>query len=440
MIAVLLTVVTVGLVWVINGVDPLTAIGHWGGRVDGDKVLPKERGLWSLLGFAMQVCVTLVTGHALATAPAVRRGVDSIVRRVTSPRAAIVVTALLAMSAGLINWALGLIVGALVAREMGRATAARGLRVHYPLLGAAGYTGLMVWHGGLSGTAPLKVTLESEIADILPNTVLAPVPLDETLFSPLNLVVTLLLLVGVPLLLVLMAPRDSDVETIEGWAPAHDPPPREPQDSAKTPAQRLEQSRLLAWILGGLVLTYLVLLYRQVPISKLDLNSVNLAFLGLGLLLHGGLTRYGDAVADAARGCSGIIVQFPFYAGIMGLMALSGLMGELASGVGQLASSDTLGPITFLSAGTLNLFVPSGGGQWAIQGPIVIEAAHQLGVPMGKAVMAFCYGDQWTNMLQPFWALPLLGITGLRAGDIIGYTAALMVLVLPLFILPLVLM
>ena len=135
-----------------------------------------------------------------------------------------------------------------------------------------------------------------------------------------------------------------------------------------------------------------------------------------------------------ARGAGAIILQFPFYAGIMGVMALSGLVTAMSAAASSIATDATFAPLTMLSAGLVNLFVPSGGGQWAVQGPLVVQTAEALGVPLGKAVMAFAYGDAWTNMLQPFWALPLLGITGLEAREIVGYTASLMLLIVPVYL------
>lgn len=152
-----------------------------------------------------------------------------------------------------------------------------------------------------------------------------------------------------------------------------------------------------------------------------------MTMLMLGLLLHGTPRRYVRAVEQAASGCAGIILQFPLYAGIMGLMAGSGLTAQMASAIADTSSPTTLPLFTFVSAGVVNLFVPSGGGQWAVQGPIAMHAAADAGVNPAKMVMAVAYGDQLTNMLQPFWALPLLAITGVKARDIVGYTAIVMV-------------
>ena len=434
-IAILLTLVTLILAVVVTAVPVHHAVGHWGGRLKDGALIGTETGLWKFLRFGMQMCLILVSGHALASAPAVRRAIASIADRPANAVQAVALTAVVAMVAGLVNWGLGLIVGALLARDVGRSAERRGISVHYPLLGAAGYAALLVWHGGLSGSAPLKLTQAQDISGLMGALKVDPIPLTETLFSPMNLTWMVAMLVVVPLILVRMLPRaPGEVRSISEFVPEQDLLATPAGPDKPTPAQRLEYSRSLAWGLAALALWYAALFIGKVGVDRIGINSINLVFIALGLILHGSPKAYGDAVANGTRSCSGIILQFPFYAGIMGIMSLSGLVELIANGMVAVASESTHGPLTFLSAGVVNLFVPSGGGQWGIQGGIVIETAQQMGLDTGKAVMAFCYGDQWTNMLQPFWALPLLGITGLKAGDLIGYTAALMLLTLPVFL------
>jgi short-chain fatty acids transporter len=166
----------------------------------------------------------------------------------------------------------------------------------------------------------------------------------------------------------------------------------------------------------------------------IDPNYLNFLLLGLGILLCGTIARFLGAVQKAMGAAAGILIQFPLYFGIMGIMKYSGLVGIFSSFLMDISNETTFPVFTFFSAGLVNIFVPSGGGQWAVQGPIIAEAAENLGVPLGKAVMALAYGDQITNMLQPFWALPLLGITGLRARDIIPYTLFLLIMGIFIFL------
>jgi short-chain fatty acids transporter len=179
----------------------------------------------------------------------------------------------------------------------------------------------------------------------------------------------------------------------------------------------------------------LIWLYVEAREGKLgmNLNLVNFVFLFLGLLLHGTPKSYLKAAGYAVKTSTGIIIQFPFYAGIMGMMKSSGLVHVFSQAFISISNKRTFPLWTFLSAGVVNLFVPSGGGQWAVQGPIMVEAAKALHVPLAKTVMALSYGDEWTNMFQPFWALPLLAITGVKAQRLVGYTFILMILVAPIF-------
>jgi short-chain fatty acids transporter len=263
------------------------------------------------------------------------------------------------------------------------------------------------------------------------------IPIRLTLLSPLNLAVDLFLLVSVPLFLVLMAPRG---ETAIEEAPSLVEEPEPPPQGERTPAWRLENSRALTGIvvLGGLA--FLVPYFLRTGWNGVNLNAINFTFLMAGLLLHGTPRRYARSVDQAVKGAGGILLQFPFYFGIMGLMQGAGLIEKLAGlfvgwAEAMARGGIPVGPaydvLTFLSAAIVNLFIPSGGGQWAVQGPIAVSAAGRLGTSLPSAVMALAYGDQITNMLQPFWALPLLAVTRLEARQIVGYTALLMLLAVP---------
>jgi short-chain fatty acids transporter len=423
--AALLTFLTLILGVVLAGQTPLAMIGHWG------------RGLWELLEFGMQMALVLVTGHALAASPPVRRTIAALAGRPRTARQAVALVAFGACASSLVNWGLGLIAGALLAREVGRQAARRGIAVHYPLLAAAGYTGLMVWHGGLSGSAPLTVATPGHFLE----KTIGQIPISSTLFSPVNLVVSLGLLAIVPALCCAMSPR-RDSEMIpppaqppedpagESRPPGEDRPPR--PGARRTIAERLDESAFIAAALALMGIGYCLYQLRAESIRagsfNLTLNIVNLFMLSLGLLLHRSPSSYLRAVGDGAKGTAGIILQFPFYAGIMGMMRYSGLVAIFSSWFVAVSGPRTFPVLAFLSAGIVNLFVPSGGGQWAVQGPILVDAAQKMGASLPKTILALAYGDEWTNMAQPFWALALLGIVGLRARDIIGYSTAVMLL------------
>jgi len=432
-IAILLTVITavIALIW-----------GNFGGNSAGDvsgtdrviALLDSWRdgnsGIWKLLAFSMQMCLVLVTGYALATTRSIQYLINLLadVPRSTATAAALV--GIVACCTGLLNWGLGLIVGAILAREVGFSMQRRQIPCHYPLIAAAGYMGLLVWHGGLSGSAPLSMTTHDGAAKILPEQYLAQIDsivLSDTIGSPLNLLVNGGLLVLIPIVLALLAPKNTkSMRPIANFGV--DPGESDQTDEvAESLPDRLNQSTIIAWLLG---IPLLFALGRHMYVAGLDrigLNEITMFMLGVGLLLHGSPIAYMRAVTTGAKGCAGIIIQFPLYAGIMAMMVVAGLMESVTELFVEIGSQDTIPLLTMISAGFINLFVPSGGGQWAIQAPIALESGLQSGIAPGTMVMAVAYGDQLTNMLQPFWALPLLAITGVRARDIVGYTAIVMI-------------
>lgn len=419
-LAIGLTLLVFLLAAVIQGTGPVEIIEAWQG----------DTGFWSLLAFTMQMVLILVTGHALASSPAVSRAIAWFARLPRSGAQAAWLVSTVAIVTSLLNWGLGLVVGAILAREVGRSCSERGVHAHYPLLAAAGYTGLMCWHGGMSGTAPLMMTTEENVAKFLGPELAARVgtiPFTETVLGAENLLVTGGLLVLVPLLCAAMAPKKDDpAEGIDAHLTATAPPMDEEDRAARTVPERIERSYWLTAVVVLPLAFAVVLWWWESGIQKLDPNALNLMFLTLGLILHGTVRRYVRAVGVATAGAAGIVLQFPFYAGIMGVMRATGLGTTFATALAETASPTTYATVTMISAGAINLFVPSGGGQWAVQGPIAVEAASALGVPLEFAILGVAYGDQLTNMLQPFWALPLLAITGVEARDIIGYTAVCM--------------
>ena len=424
-----------------------------------------DSGLWRFLAFGMQMCLILVTGHALALTRPVRLIVDALAALPRSTGSAAAMVAVVACTMGLLNWGLGLVVGAFIAREVGRSLEARGVKAHYPLLCAAGYMGMLVWHGGLSGSAPLAMTTFEGAAKVLPAEYLDQVgsegiPLTETVLSLQNLIITGGLLILLPITLWLLAPkRDEAMQTIREFDLAvdssddnktHESEVVSEKEEARTTAHSLpdflDRSFVFAWILAiGLFVAFARYGYVKGDaasavdltakvlatfkgLATVGLNELNIVMIALGLLLHASPRAYMNAITDGARGCAGIIIQFPLYAGIMAMMNEAGLINTIAEFFNRIGSDSTIPLLSFASAGVVNLFVPSGGGQWGIQGPITLETGLQAGIAPGRMIMAVAYGDQLTNMLQPFWALPLLGITGVRARDIVGYTAIVMVL------------
>ncbi|MBT8493137.1 MAG: TIGR00366 family protein [Deltaproteobacteria bacterium] len=386
----------------------------WAGFID-DETGKTRGGLANPggLAFALQMCLVLVTGHAMALSPPVQRAIRALAQLPRSAGAATVMVALVACAAALVHWGLGAIAGALLAREIGRYGAERGLRVHYPLLGAAAYSGMAVWHGGLSGSAPLKVAEAGQVG------------LEATLGSQLNLVVSAAMVITIAVCYWLLTPKQP-AELIPPDPNQLAPLPERTQQPVDSAVAWLQESPWVGRTVGAAILAWLAAALATGN-RELEINSVNLGFFCIGLLLQGSLRHYTSAIADGARGAGAIILQFPLYFGILGMMKASGIVAAISTWFADIASASSFPVLTYASAGIVNLLVPSGGGQWAVQSEILLGAGQSLGVDPAVTIMAFSYGDAWTNMLQPFWALPLLGIMGLKARDIIGYTAVVFI-------------
>ena len=408
--AILLTVTAAVTAMGVCSQSPVEVLEHWGG------------GVWNLLAFAMQMALVLVCGSALAAAPAVKRGIDALARLPKSHAAAIALVTVVSALACWLNWGFGLIVGVVFAKAIARQLQG----IDYRLLIASAYSGFVVWHAGLSGSIPLTMATPGEALVKATNGALtAPVPVSQTILEPHNLVMVLLVIVGITVANTLMHPKQGAVTVDVNLLKDDEETFHETSLQKRTPAQRMEQSPLLAWITGLLLLGYLVLKlgFRG---GTVDLGAVIMLFLALGLLLHGTPVAYVRAFGKAATGAAGIILQFPFYAGIMGIITGVGVSGislgnVLAEGCIRISNPVTYPLLTFLCAALLNLFVPSGGGHWAIQAPIMFTAGAELGVDPGLTGTAIAWGDAWTNLIQPFWALPALAIAKLDAKDIMGY-------------------
>lgn len=427
-IAVVLTLITFMLAWTLtgseySGLDRFSELlGYW------------EKGLWNepLMVFAMQMMLMLVLGHTLALTKPVDLLISGATRYcTTTSRAAFVVT-FLTVLVGLFNWGLGLIFGAILARKVGEFAAAKRLDLNYPLIGAAGYSGLMVWHGGISGSAPIKVAetghVQKLMDGILSTEELSKIPesysFGETIFSPMNLTAIVAVLLILPLGMSLLGRK------LKGTIlPSRNEVKTEIEQEV-TGAERLDHSTYFGMAIGAGIVLYLVVNtisnFNNTGLGFITPNFLNLLLLGMSLFFHRSISAFLSAIGEAIGGASGILIQFPLYFGIMGLMNSSGLVQIFSDFFVRISTEVTFPIYTFFSAGLVNIFVPSGGGQWGVQGPIIMKAAMDLGVSPQKAIMALAYGDQLTNMLQPFWALPLLGITGLKAREILPYTVALM--------------
>jgi short-chain fatty acids transporter len=397
---IILTFVVFGLGLIFTDSGPYQMAQHWGG------------GFWSLLTFSMQMVLVLVTGHVLASSNIFKKGLGALASLAKSPGQAIVIVTVVSMIASLINWGFGLVIGALFAKELAK----KVKNVDYRLLIASAYAGFIVWHGGISGSIPLTIATEGHFSQDL----IGIIPTDQTIFAGFNLFIILILLLVLPVVNRLMMPTKDQTVTVDPVLLENDVQAATIEQGAMTPAEKLENSTIISLLIGILGLVFLFY-YFATNGFKLNLDIVNFLFLFLGILFHGTPRRFLEAVVNAVKGASGIIIQFPFYAGIMGMMTASGLAAVMSEGFVSISNEFTFPFFTFLSAGLVNFFVPSGGGQWAVQAPVMLEAAQTLGVSIPKTAMAVAWGDAWTNLIQPFWALPALAIAGLKAKDIMGY-------------------
>ncbi|MDT0606614.1 short-chain fatty acid transporter [Croceitalea rosinachiae] len=422
-IAILLTVLTIvlTLIFTENKTENnhlFTILSYW------------EDGIWNngLLVFAYQMMLILVLGHVLVLSKPMERLILGITKFVQNTSTAAVLVALPTMLVSFFNWGLGLIFGAILARKVGEYAQSKAIPINYPLIGACGYVGLMVWHGGISGSAPIKASEAGHIKSLLAGNenLLARLPdaisTSSTVFSLSNLLIFSSVVIAISVLVYYLG-RKAATSKIE--LPAYHFTPLEKKDLSG--AERLDHSKVLS--IGFAVLILMAFFVQYLPaLRQLNItpNMLNFFMLGLAILLHGSFKSFLNAVEDAIGDIAGILIQFPLYFGIMGIMANSAMINQISDFFVSISTETTLPIFTFLSAGIVNVFVPSGGGQWAIQGPLVLQSALQLNVPLSKAIMALSYGDQITNMLQPFWALPLLGITKLKAKEILPYTLLFM--------------
>ncbi|WP_108257667.1 short-chain fatty acid transporter [Mangrovicoccus ximenensis] len=393
-LALMLTFIVFALGMGLAQQSPAAMAGYWGD------------GFAKLFTFAMQMVLVLVTGYVLAMTPPVQAMLSALTRKAGTARQALAITIVTSFVCYYANWGFGMVAGAILAREMGRR-----VHIHFPLIVAAAYGGELV--RGPSSSIPLVIATPGHFME----QAIGIVPVTDTLYAWWNILLTLLLLA----LLVgffMLQKQPAKIVQFEGDDEEEIAP--RPAPAEMTPSDRLEHSRLPTLILGLLAGAYVAMQIVTGTFS-VTLNSWILIFLSLGLILHRSPAAYVAVTEKAVKAAAGIIIQFPLYAGIAGMMTGSGLVTQFSDAIISIATPQTFPVLTFLCAGVVNFFIPSGGGQWAIQGPVMMQAAAALGANPAHTIMAFAWGDGWTNQIQPFWALPLLGVAGLSARDIMGY-------------------
>ncbi len=407
-LAILLTLIVAVMAIVVAGETPTNVLDHWG------------VGLWELHAFTMQMILLLIFGYALAMSGPGDRVIKKLCSLPKTKTQAIMLTNIIAFLCAYLNWGFGLIAGALIAKNMAKLH--YGKKIHFPLIVAAAYSGNIV--RGPSTSIPLVIATPDHFLE----DAIGIIPVTETLYTPWNLAITIILLVSIPLLYAKLVPKDEDTLEVHPDQIADDAPKGSIKNKKDMViAERLENASILNYILGTAGVLYLIMWFATQGFD-LDLNIVILVFLALGLLAHNTPIKYVEAIQNSMRTSAGVALQFPVYAGIMGIMEYSGLAEMITHFFISISTPDTFNMFSFWSAGILNVFVPSGGGQWAIQGPIMLPAAEALDVDPARTAMAIAWGDSWTNQIQPFWALPLLAIANLSIRDIMGYCAMVLIM------------
>ena len=403
-VAVLLTFLTFFLAVTVAGFGASETVTSWGD------------GFWNLLKFTNQITLTLLLGYALANTPVVRSLLTKLANQVTSPFVAYAGACFVTGICAMLSWGLSLIVAGISSRAIGETCRRNGVKIHYPLLVASAFSGFVVWHQGLSSSIGLVMAtpghfLEDELGLISSS---------ETIFNVWNLGVAGVVLLTLPFVMASLAPKDeSEIEQMaeELYAPAPEPKP----DRKLTPAERLESSpvlMLLFALCGGFVI-YTHFIERGLGLT---LDIFNFVFLFGGILLAGSLIRYVVIIVEGGRVAVPFLIQYPMYAGIAAVMADSGLAAMVIDFFARVSSPDSLPFFAFLSGGLLNLFIPSGGGQWAVQGPIMMAAANEVGASLPRTAMAVALGDQWTNLIQPLALVPVLAIAGIELRKMLAYS------------------
>ena len=402
-----LTLLTMVLAVVVQGQGIVALTTSWG------------KGFWTLLAFTTQMAVILAMGYVLATAPLTQRFLDRIVMRVHDPRMAIIVATLVGGIGSYLNWGFGLVIGGIVARKL--ALNVKG--VHYPLIIASAYSGFTLDGRGLSASIPVLISTKGHPMEAQ----MGVIPLSETIFSPTMLITSLVVLITLPLLNAWLHPKPGQPVTEIDRTLEERPRAAQaavPADDEHTFASRLNNSRLLSGLIGLIGVVYVVLYFHGG--GTMDLNLINFIILFLGIILLGTPIRYVEKLNEGIRTISGIILQYPFYAGIMAIMASSGLVNTFSAFFVKIATPHTLPFWGLISSFFINFFAPSGGGHWVIQGPFMIEAAKAIGASVGHTATAVMLGNAWNDLIQPFWILPALALSKLKLKDIMGYTVIMM--------------
>ena len=406
-IAWIMSLAVVAMAMGITHKGPLDVVIYWG------------QGFFDILAFTMQMVLIVVTGYALASAPVVHRFLQNIARIPRTPWQTVLFIGFVSMGLYYLNWGLGLVAGGLLAREAAKLHP----DVDFRLMVAGAYSGVIIVHGGLSASVPLLINTKGHFLE----KDMGLVPLSQTIFAPQALFITLTLAIVIPFVLLLMIPKKEDTVLA-------DPALFEEEQVAviagpveKQLADRIESSKILNYTLGLMGLIYIIYYFGKNGFN-LNLNIIIFTFLIFGILAHGTLMNYSNAVTKGSSTAASIILQFPLYAGIMGIMKGSGLVFVISGWLLKMSSYRTFELCCYFSSLIISVFIPSAGGHWVVQAPFMLPAAAQLGVEHWKVAMGVAWGESVWNIVCPFWTLPLLAIAKISIRDLIGFTVLLFII------------
>lgn len=381
-------------------------------------------GFWDLIPFTLQASLVVIGGYVVASSPVATRVIGWLASIPKSGSGAVAFIATVSCTTSLVNWAFSLVFSALLVKEMAR----RHSHLDYRAASAAAILGLgSVWALGLS-SAPAQ--LQANAASLPPALlkVTGVIPFSQTIFLWQSIVMAIILLIVTISVAYFAAPKGKRAVSAESLGidvSVQDVP----EDPCTRPGEWLERSRILSLIVVGFAAIYLALVFAEKGFFSAisNLNTYNFLFLSLGLLLHQTPRRFMKAVSEAVPSVSGILIQFPFYAGVAGILthAVSPTGATLASAVAHTFTNvghDLFAPAVAVYSALLGVFIPSGGGKWLVEAPYIMQAAHEVKMHLGWTVQIYNAAEALPNLINPFWMIPVLGLVGLRPRDIIGFT------------------
>jgi short-chain fatty acids transporter len=402
--ALILTVIVFFAGWGLTSHGPDKLVADW------------LKGFWILLTFAMQMCLLMITGFTVADSKYIKAGLIKMVDIPKTKTQTILFYSIFMCVVMWFHWGIGLMVAIIMGRTI--AIKKKGLGIHYPFIAAVAYITALMSNGPSQAAQLLMATpgnFMEKVAGII--------PLSQSTFDSKLLITNVVLLITLPLVILAITPRkEHAVEIDDATAAAFMPPPEAPADKNMPPAERLDRSFILPVVIGAAGVYGVSTLFSAKGMAALDLNTLNFIFLMLGLILHGNSKSFVDSVQRGTTTVFGVIIQFPLYAGIFGMISFSGLSEIIAKFFISISTQQTFTWIIFIYTGIVDFFVPSAGSKFVIEAPYILPAAKALGVSAGDTINAYTAGSLWVNMIQPFWALPILGAFKLKFKDILPYT------------------